>query len=668
MKRKPISRRPPRREDRIANRKLPGRKFSLPEIIQGNPGSANPFGPGDIRRLWIGVFLVVFTVAAYLPVRHCDFVNYDDTGYVTVNGRVQNGLSVDNVKWAFTTFSAANWHPLTWISHMADMHFFGLNPAAHHLSSVFFHCINVLLLFLVLRRMTGAVWKSAAVAALFALHPQNVESVAWISERKNLLSTLFWLATMWSYVSYARMPSARRYLEVVMMMALGLMAKPMLVTLPFVLLLLDFWPLGQVQGLTSGRVPAGPGEPRYAPPRPIAVLLLEKVPLLALSVASALITLRAQENGQAIASLSAVPLAVRLENVVTSYAIYLYRMVWPVRLAIIYPFRIQGMAALQVAVSAVALVLITAWAVWRLRRQPYLAVGWFWFLGTLVPVIGLVQIGMQANADRYAYVPLIGIFIALAWAIGDWVERFPQARNLVAAATVACLLLLGLRTRDQIRYWHDSKALFNHAIDVVHDNFVAYNNLGQTVEIEGHYDQAYALYAKALQLKPNILYSSTLFNVGSLKLTEKKYNEAVGYFEDALRYPEGFRSTLITHQTLGAAYQAEHDYKHAEEHFREVMRLAPERAGNTRLNLAIMLAMRGRYDDAIVLYRENLAASEEPWTYFLLASAQEKTEDFVEAEKSLRSALRMKPNNIQYQKELQKVIVREAAKKSAAQN
>lgn len=608
---------------------------------------------------------MVVTVAAYLPVRYCDFVNYDDTGYVTVNGRVQNGLNVDNVKWAFTTFSAANWHPLTWISHMADMHFFGLNPAAHHLSSVFFHCINVLLLFLVLRRMTGAVWKSAVVAALFALHPQNVESVAWISERKNLLSTLFWLATMWSYVSYARMPSVRRYLEVVVMMTLGLMAKPMLVTLPFVLLLLDFWPLGRVQAWPPGEVVVGTGEPaRYASPRPIAVLLLEKVPLLALSLASALITLRAQENGQAIASLSAVPLAVRLENVVMSYALYLYRMVWPVRLAIIYPFRLQGMAASQVAVSAAVLILITAWAVWQLRRQPYLAVGWFWFLGTLVPVIGLVQIGMQANADRYVYVPLIGVFIALAWAIGDWVERFPQTRSVVAAATVACLLLLGLRTRDQIRYWHDSKALFNHAIDEVNDNFVAYNNLGQTVEIEGHYDQAYALYAKALQIKPNILYSSTLFNVGSLKLTEKKYSEAVSYFEDALRYPEGIRSTLITQQTLGAAYQAEHDYKHAEEHFREVMRLAPERAGNTRLNLAIMLAMQERYADAIVLYRENLAVSEEPWTYFLLATAQEKAGDFVEAEKSLRSAIRLKPDNPEYQKELQKVISRKAAKAS----
>lgn len=612
---------------------------------------------------------MIFTVAAYLPVRNCDFVNYDDTGYLTINGYVQDGLSIPSVKWAFTTLTAANWHPLTWLSHMADVTFFGLNPTAHHFSSVFFHCLNVVLLFLVLHRMTGAVWKSAVVAALFAVHPQNVESVAWISERKNLLSTLFWLLTMWSYVSYVRQPSLRSYLEVFVMMALGLMAKPMLVTLPFVLLLLDFWPLGRLslgrkRPLPLGRLSTGDAMSQNIPARTLSMLLLEKVPLLALSIASSLVTVRAQGRGDTIASFSAVPFAVRLQNVVASYAIYLYRTFWPMHLAIIYPFRIQGLATSQVLGSVAVVLGISAFALWRLRRQPYIAVGWFWFLGALVPVVGLVQIGMQANADRYVYVPLIGFFIALAWGTGECVERFPQARTWVVIATVAWLFLLGLRTRDQIQYWHDSKALFHHAIDVIDDNFVAYNHLGQTLGIEGHYDEAYFYYFKALRIKPNILYSYTLFNVGELKLTQKKPAEAVRYFQESLNYPAGMRSTLITHQTLGAAFEAEHDFQQAEKQYREVMRLAPERANNTRLNLAIMLAKQGRYDDAISLYREILIRGEDPWTYFLLGSSQEAKGDLAGAEQSLRAALRLQPDNAQYQKELKNVLAKRSGKGS----
>ena len=394
------------------------------------------------------------------------------------------------------------------------------------------------------------------------------------------------------------------------------------------------------------------------------MLLLEKLPLLALSIASSLVTVRAQRGGDAIASFSAAPFAVRLENVVASYAIYLYRTFWPMRLAIIYPFRIQGLATSQVLLSVAVVLGISALAVWRLRQQPYIAVGWFWFLGALAPVVGLIQIGMQANADRYVYVPLIGFFIALAWGVGECVERFPQARTLVVIATVAWLFLLGLRTRDQIQYWHDSKALFHHAIDVIDDNFVAYNHLGQTLGIEGHYDEAYFYYFKALRIKPNILYSYTLFNVGALKLTQKKPAEAVRYFQESLNYPAGMRSTLITHQTLGAAFEAEHDFQQAEKQYREVMRLAPERANNTRLNLAIMLAKQGRYDDAISLYREILIRGEDPWTYFLLGSSQEAKGDLAGAEQSLRAALRLQPDNAQYQKELKNVLAKRSGKGS----
>ena len=613
---------------------------------------------------------MVFTVAAYLPVKNCDFVNYDDTGYVTINGRVQAGLTADGVKWAFTTLSAANWHPLTWLSHMADVTLFDLNPRGHHFSSVFFHCVNVVLLFLVLLRMTGAVWKSAMVAALFAVQPQNVESVAWISERKNLLSTLFWLLTMWSYVTYVRKPSVRNYLEVFVMMALGLMAKPMLVTLPFVLLLLDLWPLerlslGRKRSVPAARQQSGTNnKSQNVPAMTFFRLLLEKVPLLALSIASSLVTLRAQRGGQAIASLSAVPFAVRLQNVVASYAIYLYRTFWPMRLAIIYPFRIQGLATTQVFLSATVVVGISAIALWRLRGQPYIAVGWLWFLGSLVPVVGLVQIGMQANADRYVYVPLIGFFIALAWATGECVERFPSIRTWVVITTACWLGLLGLRTSDQIQYWRDSKALFHHAIDVVDDNFVAYNNLGQTLEIEGHFDEAYSYYFKALQIKPNILYSSTLYNVGALKITQKKPAEAAHYFAESLKYPAGMRSTLIIHQALGAAFESQHDFGQAEKQYREVMRLAPEQANNTRLNLAILLAKQGRYDDAITLYREILGRSEDHWTYFLLGSAQEAKGDLAGAEQSLRAALRLQPDSAQYQKGLKKLLAKKSGKSS----
>ena len=366
--------------------------------------------------------------------------------------------------------------------------------------------------------------------------------------------------------------------------------------------------------------------------------------------------MRAQRAGDAIASFNAIPLALRLENVVASYAIYLYRTFWPMRLAIIYPFRIQGLATFQVACSLAVVLGISAFPLWRLRQQPYIAVGWFWFLGALVPVVGLVQVGVQASADRYVYVPLIGVFIALAWGAGECVERFPQAKTWVLVATAAWLILLGFRTRDQIQYWHNSKALFHRAIDVVDDNFVAYNHLGQTLEIEGHSDEAYSYYFKALQIKPNILYSSTLFNVGALKLTQKKPGEAVHYFEEALNYPAGMRSTLIIHQTLGAAFEAEHDFQHAEKQYREVMRLSPERANNTRLNLAILVTKQGRYDDAIILYRENLIRGEDPWLYFLLGTVQEAKGDLAGAEQSLKAALRMQPKNAQYQKELKDVL------------
>jgi tetratricopeptide (TPR) repeat protein len=419
------------------------------------------------------------TLALYSPVVAHPFITYDDPEYVTGNPHVQAGLSSQTIAWAFTSTDQANWHPLTWFSHALDCELYGLNPAGHHLTSVLIHTANVLLLFLLLQWATGATGSSAMVAALFAFHPFNVESVAWVAERKNVLSTFFFLLALGAYGRYARHPSLRTYAAVAALFVLGLAAKPMVITLPFVLLLLDYWPLARIQGW----VKPSPAFPTAQAPWPR--LVVEKLPLLVLSAASALITVIAQRSGNAFESLGGIRIYVRVENAIYSYAKYVVKVFWPVNMALFYPHPLNKLTFLEVGLSAILLAAISV-LVWQSReRRPYAITGWLWFLGTLVPVIGLVQVGPQGMADRYAYLPTIGIFVLLVWGFNDWASSRSRISSNLKPIAFAVLTLLAVLTLRQIGYWRSNKELWTHTLQITEDNFIANDMLGSLLLKEG---------------------------------------------------------------------------------------------------------------------------------------------------------------------------------------
>lgn len=437
------------------------------------PAASDIAAPRFSRRTYTWyLLLAVATLALYSPVVGHPFINYDDRDYVTENQHVQAGLSTETFVWAFTSTDQANWHPLTWLSHALDCEVYGLNPHGHHLTSVLIHTANVLLLFLVLQWATGATGASAMVAALFALHPFNVESVAWVAERKNLLSTFFFLLALAAYGRYARRPSLKRYAAVDGLFVLGFAAKPMVITLPLVLLLLDYWPLARIQGWATPS-PAFP-----VPQAPWPRLVLEKVPLLALSAASAAITIWAQRSGNALESLGHIPLDLRLENAIYSYTKYVAKIFWPVHMALVYPHPLNKLTLVQVGLSAIILIGVSV-LVWQSRqRHPYAITGWLWFLGTLVPVIGLVQVGPQGMADRYAYIPTIGIFVLLVGGVNDWASSrssLANQRKLIGCAVLAVLAVLTFR---QMSYWRSSEELWTHTLKITEDNFIANDMLG----------------------------------------------------------------------------------------------------------------------------------------------------------------------------------------------
>lgn len=494
--------------------------------------------------------LATATIALYSPVIEYPFVVLDDTDYVTSNVHVHGGLSWRTIKWAFTEFTAANWHPLTWLSHALDYQLFALNPAGHHLDSVLIHALNVVLLFLVLRWLTGRVAPSLLVAALFALHPINVESVAWVAERKNVLCTFFFLAAIGAYAWYAQRPRGSRYLSVLVLFAMGLMAKPMVITLPLVLLLLDYWPLG--------RTPDSPASPFHAPQQAISKLLLEKIPLLAMSAASALVTMRAQRGGYAVRTLYQFPFASRVENAIVSYTLYLWKMLWPERLAIAYPHAAASLPAWQWISSGLVLTTITVLVI-IFRAHRYLPVGWFWFLGMLVPVIGLVQVGDAAMADRYAYLPLIGVFIVGAWALDDW-SRVKDIRQtwLIIPAAVA-LIALSVATHRQMTYWGSEYDLWSHSLAVTEGNIFAHDALGaalmdphttmsqrdqenftpeQRMEAaRSHLEHALAMRRALARENPNTYLPDmavTLNNLANLERTQNNLEAARHYYEEGL--------------------------------------------------------------------------------------------------------------------------------------
>ncbi len=537
------------------------------------------------RRLAISICLalVIGILAVYGQVWNHGFLYYDDGDYVTRNQWVQGGITMENISRAFTATAAANWHPLTWLSHMADCHLFGLHPGAHHLTSLLFHIFNTLLLFAVFRMMTGDLWSSAFVAALFAFHPLHVESVAWVAERKDVLSAFFWLLTMWSYVRYTRRPGIGRYLPVVLFFALGLMSKPMVVTLPFVLLLLDIWPLGRLR--------------REGVRGQWFRLVWEKIPLLLLSGASSVVTFFVQRGGGAVSSLDAIPLDARAANALLSYISYLVKTIWPYKLAVFYPYP-RAVSLVQGLMAGVLLVVISYLVIRAIKRHPYLAVGWLWYLGTLVPVIGLVQVGSQSMADRYTYLPLVGIFVMISWGIPAFFSRWRLPRCGLAVAGSSVLAVLMAVTWVQAGYWKDNISLFRHALDVTTANSLAHNNLGTALHERGDTQQAAAQYREALRIRP--AYPEALVNLGNALALQGKKEEAIDRYREALRIKPVYPEALIN---LGTALAEQGDAKQAIAQYREALRLKPDMAV-AHHNLAFVLDKRGELAEAVREYAE----------------------------------------------------------------
>jgi protein O-mannosyl-transferase len=578
------------------------------------------------------VLLAAVTIALYAPVAEHSFIVWDDQDYVTANPYIRNGLAWSTIKWAFRSTAAANWHPLTWLSHAIDYQLFALNPAGHHLDSVLIHAVNGVLLFSLLAWVTKRVGPSLLVAALFALHPINVESVAWVAERKNVLSTLFFFLAIAAYVRYAQNPEWRRYGLVAALFAAGLMAKPMVITLPFVLLLLDYWPLGRMQIGTTPlqRKQSGPPSSFGTHWLPFSRLLLEKIPLLFLSAASAWITLKAQHT--AVRTMEEFPLGVRVENGLVAYGLYLWKMLWPAQLAF-YPHAVIALPAWQWILSALVLAAVTALVI-IFRRKRYLPLGWFWFLGTLIPVIGLVQVGEASMADRYAYLPLIGIFIIIAWGLADLADAKKVATVWRAIPALCALAALSVVTRRQISYWGSDFDLWSHALAVADDPF-AHNALGSALvdpgsamtaqdlanfatdrdrmdEARHHFERALELRRQLAQQDPDryLPYiAGSLNNLGNVDRQQNQTDEARRHFEGALeiyrqlaqRNPDRYLYYLATTLTnLGALDRLQNQPDEARRHYEEALQydrqLAQRNPDVYLLDLATMLNNLGNLD------------------------------------------------------------------------
>jgi tetratricopeptide (TPR) repeat protein len=554
------------------------------------------------RDRLLALLLALVTLLVFLPVRHHEFVNYDDPDYVTENRHVQHGLTAAGLAWAFGRLhgDATYYHPLTWVSHMLDCQLFGLDAGAHHVMNVLFHAANAALLFLVLRRMTGARWRSAVVAALFALHPLQVDTVAWVAERKNLLGGLLWLLATAAYVRYAERPTAARYSVVVVLFALGLLAKPVLVTLPCVLLLLDFWPLRRCRILSGTDAPEAATTDEATAvfaPASLGRLLWEKAPLLALALGSCGITLVAHRAlGTTVLDL---PLSARLENALVSYARYLGKTIWPADLCVIYP-RPDDWPNAATAASAALLLAVSSGVALALRRAPWLAVGWFWFLGVLVPFIGIVQAGLQAMADRFAYLPLIGLFLAVVWGVTDAARGWPQPRRWLAALAGLALAGCAVQTWRQLEHWQNSRTLFAHAVAVTRNNAVAHINLGTALEAEGKLEDALAHYREALRLEPRRAQAHN--NLGNALDALGRSAEAIAHYEEALRLKPG---VALVHYNLGVALAALGRFDDALTNYRTAARLKPEDAHPHYL-MGLARLRQGQTAAAIAHFRDAL--------------------------------------------------------------
>jgi len=550
------------------------------------------------QYIFIAAALIFITLFAYENVRNHEFINFDDDIYVTDNQIVSKGLSFEGIKWALGFNASGYWQPVTWLSHMLDCEVYGLNPGGHHLTNLMIHLANTLLLFLTLCQMTGKVYRSALVAAFFALHPLNVDSVAWIAERKNLLSTFFWMLCLLSYKWYLDKRASGRYLVVLILFALGLMAKPMVVTLPFVLLLLDFWPLKRLP--TRPRPAHGqkklPIDAAGIQSLVVSNLIIEKIPFFALSLGSVWLSISTTTHINNMIAVDTVPMMLRISNALVTYVAYIIKMIWPFELAVFYPYP-KSIPLWQAAGAGVLLTAVTGLFVLLINRKSYLAVGWFWYLGTLVPVLGIVQGGLWPEmADRWAYVPLIGLFIMIAWTAADFLQKWQFGKPVMAAAALGIIGSLFFITRAQLQYWENSKILFLHALKVTSENAVAHNNLGNALLDEGQTENAVNHFRAALRIDPENAGANN--NMGNALVNLGRVDAAISYYIQSLQInPWGAE----THNNLAVALNKKERLEEAILHLREALLLKPEYA-DAYNNLGAVYRKKGQIQNAAKCY------------------------------------------------------------------
>jgi tetratricopeptide (TPR) repeat protein len=574
--------------------------------------------------------LAILTVIAFWQLKDCGFINLDDNNYVYENAYVQTGLNWNSIGQAFSSELAkvGHWHPVTWLSLMLDYQIFGLNPQGYHLINLLFHVMNTLLLFLIFHRMTKTLWPSAFVACLFAFHPLHVESVAWITERKDVLSTFFWMLTMGAYSYYVESPGFRRYVLVLLFFALGLMAKPMLVTLPFVLLLLDYWPLRRFQEIKpdhkvqteayqitssdkqkkkSKKKDAvkeilevkKPADPEYKWSL-IYPLLREKVPLFVLAILSSIVTYLAAQSAGAVPSIEVLPLVVRIGNAFVSYIAYIGKMIWPSNLAVFYPHPMLLLVPWRVLGSVFLLIAITLLVIWKAKQFPYLATGWLWYAGTLVPVIGIVQVGSFAMADRYTYIPLIGLFIIVAWGVPELLKRWKQRKEILLALGALIILGLSIKTWTQTGYWQNSITLYDHTLKVTDNNWLAYYNRGVTYDKLDNHRQAIEDFSRAIEIYPG--FADPYYNRGIVYAGLGNYRQAM---EDFSRVIEIKPSFARAYTNRGNAYQELGNYRQAMEDFSRVIEIKPGDA-DAYYNRGFTYEKLGQHQRAIEDFNETI--------------------------------------------------------------
>ena len=584
----------------------------------------------NLNVLLICAALLLATAAVYWQVQKFEFVSLDDGDYVWQNEHVRTGLTWNNVLWAFTAIHSANWHPLTWISLMLDCELFESDARGCHTTNFLFHIANTLLLFVVLKKMTGSVLPSAFVAALFALHPLHIESVAWVSERKDVLSTLFWLLTMWAYKRYTENKTSGRYILLVIFFALGLLAKPMLVTLPFVLLLLDYWPLERLRLNGTGTLA-----------KKVWPLIVEKLPLFVLAVLSCAVTYFAQLTKGAVWP---VPAILRVPNVLVSYEKYIEKMLWPTRLAIFYPYTTQAILLGQAIVGALVVIVISIYVFRSAKTDKYLPVGWLWYLGTLVPVAGLVQVGSQAMADRYTYVPFIGLFIMIAWGVADYAKNKNISKKLLWIPALVILAVLSIHTWKQTGYWQNSDKLYEHAAAVTEGNHFAHLLLAKVLEANKEADKALIHYQEAAKLYPSGSERSLESHRHAAQLLTDKgqLDEAIVHCREILRSEP---NDTVAHTNLGIALAAKGDIDKAVIHYTKALEQDPNYV-SALINFGVTLGAKGKLDEAVANFRRALTVKPEsaPAHYNLgfALQLQGKTD---EAIPHLQESMRIDPND-----------------------